>query len=401
MKRAISAYFYFQFFFPLLLWVPIFYEYQRYWGLTDEPIFFIQSLYYIVFCLFEVPTGLAADRWGYRSCLRLGSVLLVAATVLPISSPTYWGFLIHFVLVALSRSFVSGAASAYLYDLLAFHKQAGRFKEIEGKSRAYGLVGKIVGWAAIGSLMQWHVTVPYWLSLLTAVASAGFAWAMPALPGGREAREQRIPTGALAPLSGLWKLLRGHPFFLLLTLQGIGIFVLARIGTVDLFQPILKAKSFDLGVYGLMMSGITVFEALGSARHGWIQRWLNDLNAVFVLSLAMAVALALIPFGGQIGTVVLLGVFSWLTGLSYPIQRQLMNDAIPDSRYRATFLSLESILDRAACALVALQMGGYLQANQLDKFLCLSGAGTIVFLSFLFLSMRKQGKGAAGVGLEV
>lgn len=392
--RAIALFYGFQFFFPMLLWVPIFYEYQRRFGLSDPQIFFIQSLYYVTFCLAELPTGLIADRWGYRLCLRLGAAMLVVANLLPVLTPTYPGFFFHFTLVALSRSFVSGAASAWLYDYLAKLGEVRRYKQIEGSSRAYGLVGKVVCWAGIGALMAWHVTLPYWLSALTAVLSLGFAWALPPIPGGAgPASAEALPLRDR--LSGVLGILRGYPFLVFLMLQGIAIFTLSRIGTDTLFQPILQSKTFDLAWYGILMSGITVFEAIGAARFAWIQRWLDDLNAVFVITVAMALSLAMIPFSGQIGTALWLCVFSWLIGVSYPIQRQLLNDAIPDSRFRATLLSTESIIDRAVCAVVAAQMGGFLQRGQLDQFLWLSAAGTLATMAILYAGMRRRRQLAA------
>jgi nitrate/nitrite transporter NarK len=124
MKRVVRLYYGYQFFFSLLLWLPIFYEYQKRMGLSDGQIFAIQSIYYIVFCFLEIPTGMAADRWGHRQCLRWGSVVLVVSNCLPIFTPTYPGFLWHFLLIALARSLNSGASSAYLYDYLNEHEAA-------------------------------------------------------------------------------------------------------------------------------------------------------------------------------------------------------------------------------------------------------------------------------------
>src|SRR4051812_29927329 len=107
-KRAslVSTYVKFQFFFSLLLWIPIFYEYQKRVGLSDVQIFGIQSFYYTVFCLLEIPTGMLADVCGNLACLRLGAGVLVAANLLPIFWPSYLGFGAHFLLIALARSLI-------------------------------------------------------------------------------------------------------------------------------------------------------------------------------------------------------------------------------------------------------------------------------------------------------
>ena len=70
MKRAIRFFYGYQFFLSLFFWLPVFYEYQKRIGLNDNQIFGIQSLYYIAFCLLEIPTGMLADRFGHRRCMR-------------------------------------------------------------------------------------------------------------------------------------------------------------------------------------------------------------------------------------------------------------------------------------------------------------------------------------------
>lgn len=385
LKGVVRLYYGYQFFFALLLWLPIFYEYQKHFGLNDSQIFGIQSIYYTVFCFLEIPTGMAADRWGHRRCLRWSAVTLVVANLLPVLTPNYDGFLWHFLLIALARSFNSGASSAYLYDYLNQHGEVGVYKQVEGNARAYGLVGKVVCWAFIGSAMKWHIGLPYWLTVVAAVISGIYAWRLPALI---------LETSTLRPaplgerLVTVARILRATPFLVLLMLQGIAIFTLGRICQVNLFQPILSAKQFDLTWFGIVMSAMTVFEAIGSGRPGWIRRWLDDLNAVFLLTAVMAGCLALLPFSSHWTTVAWLCVFSYAAGLSFPIQRQLLNDAIVDSRFRATLLSVESILDRAVCAWVAGLIGGYLQAGRLDGFLITSAMATIVGMALLFLVMR-------------
>ncbi len=53
-------------------------------------------------------------------------------------------------------------------------------------------------------------------------------------------------------------------------------------------------------------------------------------------------------------------------GLAFPAQKQLLNDAIADSRYRATLNSVESMFDRTVTALVVAGMGTYLERSRAD-----------------------------------
>jgi heme/copper-type cytochrome/quinol oxidase subunit 2 len=54
---------------------------------------------------------------------------------------------------------------------------------------------------------------------------------------------------------------------------------------------------------------------------------------------------------------------------------------------------MESIVDRAVCALVAVALGAYLAAGQLDEFLVLSAVVTCVVMGLLavfLLAVRKH-----------
>ncbi len=109
---------------------------------------------------------------------------------------------------------------------------------------------------------------------------------------------------------------------------------------------------------------------------------------MFVLTVIMAVCLALLVPFGIVGVVVCLCVFSLATGLSFPVQRQLVNDAITDPRSRATLLSIESLIDRAVCALVIFALGGYLARGAMNTFLIHAAAGTVLLMVVVALSIH-------------
>ncbi len=357
----------FQFFFSLLLWVPIFYEYQKRIGLSDYEIFRIQSLYYLIFCLLEIPTGYLADWIGYRFCLILGSITLIIANIWVPLAPTYVGFLTHFILIALARSFVSGASSAYLYETLHKENQLEVYKEAEGKARAYSLIGKVFCWAVIGIIMQWHLTLPYWLTAINASIGLVFAYLLP----DTQVSAQKNRVSVLE----LFSILISNPYLILLMLQGVALFVLARICQVNLFQPILQNKGFSVVTYGMVMSLMTIFEALGSFKSKWIQRYLSDLYAIFFFTFILGFSFFLLSiknffgFDIKIVTLIALCLFSYVIGVSFPIQRQLINKAIPEPKLRASILSSESIIDRGVNSLVANSLAVALASGHLLLFL--------------------------------
>jgi MFS family permease len=387
MSKVVSRYYGFQFFFSLLFWVPIFYEYQRRSGLSDLQIFKIQSIYYIVFCFLEIPTGLIADRWGHRRCIRIGAIVLLVCNLLPIFFQSYSGFFWHFQLLGIARSFVSGASTAYLYNYLQENDHQSEFKKIEGDARAYSLIGKVACWAIVGFLMEWHLTLPYWLTAVASALAVVYAYGLP------ETRTLILEVAdqeffKLFHFYELRKFFKNSPALVVLMIQGIPIFVLGRVCQTNLFQPILSSKSFSLGSFGLIMSAMTIFEAFGSYRHAWVEKYLPGMKSIYILTISMSLPLLFIPFAGKVGTIFLFIVFAYFSGLLYPIQRQVINDAIPSSRHRATLLSIESIFDRMACALFVSMIGSYLEKGRLNNFLYFSSFSAIALMILTYLALQ-------------
>ncbi|MEU6996581.1 MFS transporter [Streptomyces sp. NPDC046465] len=427
--RIIRLNYGFQLLFNLLWWMPVFYAYQKSAGLSDAQIFGIQSIYYVAFCLFEIPTGLIADRIGTRNCLRAGAVVMTAANLAPVLSASYTGFLVHFLAIAAGRSLTSGAASAYLYDGLRAEGSGEHYLKAEGTARALGLAAKVLCWPLVGPLMALAHPAPYLLSALSAAASLACALALPRLAGPQHT--PTAPTGAagaagaaageragggagragasrrggafLRDAGTALRCVASSRWLALVMVQGVALFTLARICQVNLFQPILLAHGIAQSSHGGVLAAMTVAEAVASARPQWLSRRLPPVAWVSLLSLALAATLAAITLGGPVAVIALLCLFAAATGFAYPVQRKLINDAVPAHAPRATLLSIESIVDRAVCALAAVAAGAYLSAGRLDALLWHSALATALLLGAFQLLLRagavrqdRPGKAPAG-----
>ncbi|MEU9192186.1 MFS transporter [Streptomyces hundungensis] len=394
-RRIIRLNYGFQLLFNLLWWMPVFYAYQKEAGLSDGQIFGIQSIYYVAFCLFEIPTGLIADRIGPRNCLRAGAVVMTAANLAPVVSASYTGFLLHFLAIAVGRSLTSGAASAYLYDGLRAEKCGEHYLKAEGTARALGLAAKVVCWPLVGPLMAVAHTAPYVLSAASAAGSLVCAVALPRLAGAEEgARSPGRSTAGrgggafLRDAGAALRCVASSRWLGLVMVQGVAVFTLSRICQVNLFQPILLDHGIGEASSGGVLAAMTVAEAVASARPQWLSRRLTPVAWVSVLSLALAGTLAAMTVGGPWLVIALLCLFAAATGFVYPVQRKLVNDAIPTNAPRATLLSIESIVDRGVCALAAIAVGAYVSAGHLDTLLLHSALATALLLGAIHLLLR-------------
>ncbi len=358
-------YFGFQFFFSLLLWLPVFYDFQRARGLSPAQIFTIQSIYFVSFCVFEIPAGYFADRLGRRLAMRLGAAMLAAVNLIPVFWGTSAAFLFFFLGVALARSLVTTAASAYLYDHLSTKSLLQEYKRAEGHARAYSLLGRVAGWAGIGFAMRLDFTSPFWLTALCALAAAFLAWKLPEDP--MISREDSLSEEWSA--IRVMKLALHEPFLILVMLEGILVFVLDRTLQIHLFQPVLHERSFALESYGIVMAGMTLVEAAGTYLSGLRRESERDAYSILAAIGVMALCMAGVGISKRIGTLIALGVYAVATGFVFPVQRKLVNDGIPDAKYRATFLAIESFMDRLVCAWVVSYLGAVVSGGKIMLFL--------------------------------
>jgi hypothetical protein len=165
---------------------------------------------------------------------------------------------------------------------------------------------------------------------------------------------------------------------IVIMLQGVAIFTLTRIVQVNLFNPILGAQGFRVDQFGRILAMNTLFEAVGSAYPTIFRRWVSDFHVVFWLTLGIGACCWGLSNCSPLACLAWLNLLSILTGLAYPVQRQVMNEHIPDSDYRASMLSAESLVDRAVCAWVAHRLGIALQAGQMSFFLQASAAASVL-----------------------
>ncbi len=376
LDRLTRNYLGFQVFFALLFWLPVFYEVQKRLGLSEEQIFGIQSFYYLLFCLLELPTGWLADRFGLIRSLRWGAAVLVISHLAVVAldwmprDAAHAVFLGHFALIALARSLISGASNAYLYEAYTRAGRGTEYVHVEGRARALGLLTKILSWVGVGYLTERLLLGSYWLSLGSSLVALGFAWRL------REGSWEKVREAANRGSSLLraLSLVARDRHLLGLMIQGMGVFVLARVVQVNLFQPIVLSKGFGISSLGWVMALMTTAEAFASLKLRIVLAHLKPVNVVGVLTAALAGVVALLSVLPGASAIIGLVAFSLLVGFVGPVQRQVINAAITDSSHRAMLLSLESLLDRAATSVVAWMLGLAMGQGWMNGFLVLAGA---------------------------
>lgn len=127
--------------------------YMRQIGFSYTQIFLLAALYEILVFLFEIPTGVFADRFGLKKCAILGH-FISAASCFPIALfPTsYSVFLLCRVLSAICTTLNSGSVEALQFESLRDISREAEYAKLRGRLAAIGGLSMPVG-AVLGGVL--------------------------------------------------------------------------------------------------------------------------------------------------------------------------------------------------------------------------------------------------------
>ena len=115
---------------------PIWYYYVKVNVESYALVGLVDAVWWAGLILFEVPTGVVADRIGRRNSLLLASGLTVLAQVGMALSSQFVHFAVVLGVWAVGATFKSGTADAWLYDTLAARTDEDDFARIRGRGNA-------------------------------------------------------------------------------------------------------------------------------------------------------------------------------------------------------------------------------------------------------------------------
>lgn len=321
-------------------------------GLNNLQAFAANAFFTAGQVIFEVPTGIVADRWGRRTSYLLGAFTLMISTLLYLfmwqAQAPFWAWAASSAFLGLGFTFFSGATEAWLVDALAYTKFKGNLDSVFAKGQIAGGVAMLVGSVAGGVVAQnTNLGVPY--ILRAAVLGVTFIIAFflmkdigftpkktdKAVRDMKKLFTDSIDLGLRKPAIK-WIMLAA-PF-------GSGVAFYAFYAT----QPYLLelyGNPEAYGIAGLTAAIVAGAQIVGGLTAGQVRRVFKRRTTAMAASVvASAALLALIGFNDNfyaaIGLIVLWGLtFAAVS----PIRQAYLNGLIP-SQQRATVLSFDSLI---------------------------------------------------------
>lgn len=315
-------------------------------GMTLLQIGLLESIFHTTSLLSEIPSGILADRFSYKTNLYLSQIASISSALLMLAgNGNFWVYALGMIIWAWAYNFDSGTSSAMLFES---SKEAGcedRYLSLTSLMSGLLEASRALGKVAAGLLMYGLLDVTYQikivLSLITIVAISLMKEPQQKLAGNNKPSFRQI-------LQTVKTVFQSKPQ--LLSWMLLCQFTIVIIGMFGVYyqHQFPSLTPWQISSVMLMASGINIAAVWLASRLG--KRWPS--KSVFLALVAMAASLFLLPVfkHGIIFPLIFL-LSDSLIAFFLPIFNNDLQHDLP-SEVRATMLSVNGMLYSLSMALV-------------------------------------------------
>lgn len=340
LKRNISVSYVYNFLLQLNITSAIWVLYLSFKGMSLIEIGILESIYHITGVLFELPTGVIADLYGKKFSVVTGRIVSVISCILMITSNSFWGFGLAFVLSAASMNLNSGAGEALVYDSLKSLGEEEKYKKIWGNLAFIMSLGQGMAVLLGGVLADIKFLYAYIFGAIIQIAALIAAYNFNEPPINKDYEEKQQGNPILSQLITSVKVLRTRKVVLYLILFSS---LMGSLQTTVFFysQQYFSDMSYSKTAIAIICALSSLIEAISSKYAYKLENLLKLKGTLIGVSLINIFSLIGLAFIKDLSVVFFL-LTSITGGLAFTVFSDYINSRIP-SEYRATILSFDSL----------------------------------------------------------
>ena len=374
-------------------------EFTSYFGITSFWIlFFIQnglsllqiglleSIFHGTSLLCEIPSGMLADRFSYKTNLYLARLSSIGSSILILfGQGNFWIYAIAMMVNAWSYNFDSGTSTAFLFDSAVEAGQKDRYLQISSFLSGVAEVTRTLGTVVAGFLIHGALAWTYYIAIGLSLISILLIFLMKEPESKSDERSHLTLKRILEVVKQEWQE-KPVLFYWMLTYQLVGTIMCMFYFYYQ--QKISDLASWQVSLIMLIGSGFNLLAVYLASQIG--KKW--NSNQVFPILVALTgLTLLLVGLKTPFAYLSVYLLTNALYAVYQPIYYNDLQAYLPSS-VRATMLSINSMMFSLSM-IVIFPLTGWLidTCGFVAVFLVL---GLITFLSFplLLIGLGRMGK---------
>ena len=374
-------------------------EFTSYFGITSFWIlFFIQnglsllqiglleSIFHGTSLLCEIPSGMLADRFSYKTNLYLARLASIGSSILILlGQGNFWIYALAMMVNAWSYNFDSGTSTAFLYDSAVEAGQKDRYLQISsflsGVAEVTRTLGTVVAGFFIHGALAWTYLIAIGLSFLSIILI--YFMKEPMAKRGRN--EVLTFKTIVLQVRKEW---HEKPvlFYWMMTYQLVG--TLMCMFYFYYQQKISDLVGWQVSLVMLIGSGLNLIAVYVASQIG--KKW--NSNRVFPTLVALTgLALLLVFSGTPFAFLLVYLLTNTLYAVYQPIYFNDLQGYLPSS-VRATMLSINSMLFSLSMIVIFPLIGWLIDRWGLVAVFLVLGLILLLIYPILIISLKRMGK---------
>ena len=374
-------------------------EFTSYFGITSFWIlFFIQnglsllqiglleSIFHGTSLLCEIPSGMLADRFSYKTNLYLARLASIVSSILILlGQGNFWIYALAMMVNAWSYNFDSGTSTAFLYDSALEAGQKERYLQISsflsGVAEVTRTLGTVVAGFFIHGALAWTYLIAIGLSFLSII----LIYFMKEPMAKREKNEVLTFKTIVLQVRKEW---HEKPvlFYWMMTYQLVG--TLMCMFYFYYQQKISDLAGWQVSLVMLIGSGLNLIAVYVASQIG--KKW--NSNRVFPTLVALTGLALLLVFSGTPFAFLLVYLLTdTLYAVYQPIYFNDLQGYLPSS-VRATMLSINSMLFSLSMIVIFPLIGWLIDRWGLVAVFLVLGLILLLIYPILIISLKRMGK---------
>lgn len=374
-------------------------EFTSYFGITSFWIlFFIQnglsllqiglleSIFHGTSLLCEIPSGMLADRFSYKTNLYLARLSNIGSSILILfAQGNFWIYAIAMMVNAWSYNFDSGTSTAFLFDSAVEAGQKDRYLQISSFLSGVAEVTRTLGTVVAGFFIHGALAWTYYIAIGLSLLSILLIFLMKEPESKSDERNHLTLKRILEVVKQEWQ---DKPvlFYWMLTYQLVGTIMCMFYFYYQ--QKISDLASWQVSLIMLIGSGFNLLAVYLASQIG--KKW--NSNQVFPILVALTgLALLLVGIKTPFSYLSVYLLTNALYAVYQPIYYNDLQVYLPSS-VRATMLSINSMMFSLSMIVIFPLTGWFIDSCGFVAVFIVLGLLTLFSFPILMIGLRKMGK---------